>query len=140
LILGGIMAAFSVVGAVIGARQVHRLSTPLLKRIVWLYLLAVGVWMVVEGLAEVDHTLVESQDWVRWSLAAVVGFLIAAASGSLGVAGGEIQIPVLIYLVAMPVKTAGTISLIASMPTVAAGRSPTGDSCTCRTAWRSSRS
>jgi uncharacterized membrane protein YfcA len=121
LTLGGIMAATSIVGAVIGARQAHRLSTPLLKRIVCLYLLAVGVWMVVEGLAEAEHTLFEPQGWVRWTFAAVVGFLIAAASGALGVAGGEMRIPALMYLFAMPVKTAGTVSLIASIPTVAAG-------------------
>jgi uncharacterized membrane protein YfcA len=121
LILGGIMAASSVVGAVIGARQAHRLSTSLLKRIVCLYLFAVGVWMVVEGLAEAEHTLLEPQGWMRWRLAAVVGFLIAAASGALGVAGGEMRIPALMYLFAMPVKTAGTVSLIASIPTVAAG-------------------
>lgn len=118
---GLVMAASSVVGAVIGAKQAHRLSTPLLKRIICLYLLAVGVWMVVEGLAQVEHTLFEPQGWMRWTLAAVVGFLIAAASGALGVAGGEMRIPALMYLFAMPVKVAGTVSLIASIPTVAAG-------------------
>src|SRR5262249_31670113 len=56
-----------------------------------------------------------------WALAAVVGLLIAAASGALGVAGGEMRIPALMYLFALPVKVAGTVSLIASIPTVAAG-------------------
>jgi uncharacterized membrane protein YfcA len=121
LTLGTIMAAFSIAGAVIGARQAHRLSTPLLKRIVCLYLLAVGVWMVVEGLAEAEHTLLEPVGPARWILAALVGFLIAAASGALGVAGGEMRIPALMYLFAMPVKVAGTVSLIASIPTVAGG-------------------
>jgi uncharacterized membrane protein YfcA len=121
LTLGGIMAAASVVGAIIGARQAHRLSTPLLKRIVCVYLLAVGVWMVIEGLAEAEHTLLEPWGWMRWTLAAVAGFFIAAASGALGVAGGEMRIPALMYLFAMPVKVAGTVSLIASIPTVAAG-------------------
>jgi uncharacterized protein len=51
----------------------------------------------------------------------VLGFVIAAASGALGVAGGEMRIPVLMYLFAVPVRTAGTISLLASIPTVAAG-------------------
>jgi len=119
--LGAVMAALSLFGAVIGARQAHRLSTPLLKRIVCLYLLAVGVWMVVEGLAEVEHTLFEPEGWLRWTLAALIGFLIAVASGALGVAGGEMRIPALMYLFAMPVKVAGTVSLIASIPTVAAG-------------------
>src|SRR4051812_41456104 len=78
LTLGGIMAAVSILGAILGARQAHRLSTPLLKRIVCLYLLAVGAWMVVEGLAEAEHTLIEPEGWLRWTLAALVGFLIAA--------------------------------------------------------------
>ncbi len=121
LTLGGVMAAASIFGAVLGARQAHRLSTPLLKRIVCLYLLAVGAWMVVEGLSEAEHTLFEPTGWLRWTLAASVGFLIAAASGALGVAGGEMRIPALMYLFAMPVKVAGTVSLIASIPTVAAG-------------------
>jgi uncharacterized membrane protein YfcA len=121
LTLGTIMAALSVAGAVVGAGQAHRLSTPLLKRIICLYLLVVGVWMVVEGLAQAEHTLLEPRCWTRWILAAVVGFLIAAASGALGVAGGEMRIPALMYLFAMPVKAAGTVSLIASIPTVAAG-------------------
>ena len=119
--LGGVMAITSIFGAVIGAGQAHRLPTPLLKRIVCLYLLAVGAWMVVEGLAEAEYTLFEPTGWLRRTLAALIGFLIAAASGALGVAGGEMRIPALMYLFAMPVKVAGTVSLIASIPTVAAG-------------------
>src|SRR4051812_43730873 len=78
LTLGGIMAVVSVLGAVLGARQAHRLSTPLLKRVVCLYLLAVGAWMVVEGLAHAEHTLMDPRGWLRWTLAALVGFLVAA--------------------------------------------------------------
>lgn len=59
LTLGGIMAAVSTLGAVIGARRYHRISTPLLKRIVCLYLLAVGAWLVAEGLAKAEHTLLD---------------------------------------------------------------------------------
>jgi hypothetical protein len=121
LTLGAVMAAVSIFGAVIGARQAHRLPTRLLKRVVCVYLLAVGVWMVAEGLTEAEHHLFEPTGWFRWTLAALIGFLIAAASGALGVAGGEMRIPALMYLFAVPVKEAGTISLIASIPTVAAG-------------------
>jgi uncharacterized membrane protein YfcA len=77
--------------------------------------------MVFEGLAKAEHTLLEPVGPARWILAAFVGFLVAAASGALGVAGGEMRIPALMYLFAMPVKEAGTVSLIASIPTVAAG-------------------
>lgn len=121
LTVGAVMAVASVLGATLGARQAHRLPTPLLKRVVCVYLLVVGVWMVVEGLAEAEHSLIEPTGWLRWTLAAVTGFFIAAASGALGVAGGEMRIPALMYLFALPMKVAGTVSLIASIPTVAAG-------------------
>jgi uncharacterized membrane protein YfcA len=120
-LVGATMAAVSLVGATIGARQAHRLPVSLLKRVVVCYLFAVGLWMVVEGLAQAEHRWIEPEGWARWALAGVVGFLIASASGALGVAGGEMRIPALIYLFALPVKTAGTVSLIASIPTVAAG-------------------
>jgi uncharacterized membrane protein YfcA len=121
LTLGAIMAVASILGAGVGARQAHRLSTDHLKKVVCVYLLAVGVWMIAEGLTQAEHSLVEPTGWLRWSLAALIGFLIAAASGALGVAGGEMRIPALMYLFAVPIKAAGTVSLIASIPTVAAG-------------------
>jgi uncharacterized protein len=121
LTLGAVMAIVSILGAIIGARQAHRLSTRFLKRVICIYLLAVGIWMIAEGLAQAEHSRIDPKGWLRWTLAAMIGSAIAAASGALGVAGGEMRIPALIYLFAMPVKVAGTISLIASIPTVAAG-------------------
>lgn len=50
-----------------------------------------------------------------------MGFVIALASGVLGVAGGERRIPAFLYLFALPIKEAGTLSLAVSVPTVAAG-------------------
>lgn len=121
LTLGAVMALASILGAMIGAMQAHRLSTRTLKWVICVYLLAVGVWMIAEGLTQAEHSLIEPKGWLRWTLATLIGFVIAAASGALGIAGGEMRIPALMYLFAMPVKTAGTISLIASIPTVAAG-------------------
>jgi uncharacterized membrane protein YfcA len=48
LTLGAVMTIVSILGAVIGARQAHRLSTPFLKRVICVYLLAVGVRMIAE--------------------------------------------------------------------------------------------
>ncbi len=39
----------------------------------------------------------------------------------LGVAGGEMRIPALLYLFGVPIVEAGTLSLAVSIPTVAAG-------------------
>jgi hypothetical protein len=52
LTLGAVIGVASLVRAIIGARQAHRLSTPLLRGMVCLFLLAVGVWMIAEGLAK----------------------------------------------------------------------------------------
>lgn len=121
LTLAAVMGAASLLGAVIGARQAHRLSSPVLKKVVCIYLLIVGAWMVVEALARAEHTLLDPHGPARWVVAAMAGFAIAAVSGSLGVAGGEMRIPALMYLFAVPIKEAGTISLLVSIPTVAAG-------------------
>lgn len=121
LTLGAVMGAASLLGAVIGARQAHRLSSPVLKKVVCTYLLIVGVWMVVESIARVEYSLLDPHGPARWAVAALVAFAIAAVSGSLGVAGGEMRIPALMYLFSVPIKEAGTISLLVSIPTVAAG-------------------
>ena len=121
LTLGAVMGAASLLGAVVGARQAHRLSSPILKKVVCTYLLVVGVWMVVEAAARAESTLLDPHGPVRWAFAALVAFAIAAVSGSLGVAGGEMRIPALMYFFSVPIKEAGTISLLVSIPTVAAG-------------------
>ncbi len=47
--------------------------------------------------------------------------VVAFISAIFGVAGGEMRIPALLYLFAMPIPEAGTLSLVASVPTVAMG-------------------
>jgi uncharacterized membrane protein YfcA len=121
LSLAVVMALASLPGAVLGSRQAHRFASPLLKQVICVYLFAVGVWMVVEAMAHTEHVLLDPGGLARWTLAAVAGFVIAFLSGVLGVAGGELRIPTLIYLFALPVKEAGTISLLVSVPTVAMG-------------------
>jgi uncharacterized membrane protein YfcA len=121
LVLMAIMGCVSVAGTALGAFGRGKLPTRPLKWFVCVYLIAVGVWMLYETLAHVEHTLVEPSGPGRWLLAAVVAFVIAMASGVLGVAGGEMRIPALLYLFAVPIKEAGTLSLMVSVPTVAAG-------------------
>jgi uncharacterized membrane protein YfcA len=121
VVLAATMGVASLAGAVIGARQAHRLPIGLLKKVVCVYVLVVGFWMVVESLTHAEHTLANPQGPTRWVLAGLIGFAIAVISGSLGVAGGEMRIPALLYLFALPIKQAGTISLLVSIPTVASG-------------------
>jgi uncharacterized protein len=121
IMLAAVFTVASLFGAVLGARQAHRWSSPLLRKIVCLYMLVVGAWMISEALSQTDHVLLSPQGITKILLAALCGLAIAAVSAVLGVAGGEMRIPALMYLFAMPITAAGTISLLVSIPTVAAG-------------------
>ena len=118
--IAGTMVVASLAGAWLGARIANRVPLKPLKAFVVVYLALVGVWMIVEAFLQADHTLLNPSGSMRILLAGSIGFVIAAVSGSLGVAGGEMRIPALMYLFAVPIKQAGTISLIVSIPTVAA--------------------
>ena len=86
-----------------------------------IYLLVVGLWMIVESLTQTESHLLTLTGTTRTILALLMGFGIATLSTALGVAGGEMRIPALIYLFGYDVKVAGTLSLFASIPTVAGG-------------------
>jgi uncharacterized membrane protein YfcA len=77
--------------------------------------------MLYESIAHAEHVLLEPTGTLRWTLAAAIGFAIALVSGVLGVAGGEMRIPALLYLFGVPIVEAGTLSLAVSIPTVVAG-------------------
>jgi uncharacterized membrane protein YfcA len=121
MVLASVFTVSSLFGAVVGARQAHRWSSSLLRNIVCLYLFVVGAWMMIEAISQTDHVVLNPHGTAKILLAGIIGFVIAAVSAVLGVAGGEMRIPALMYLFAMPIKTAGTISLLVSIPTVAAG-------------------
>jgi uncharacterized membrane protein YfcA len=121
LMLIGIMGAASLAGAAIGVFGRERMPVRALRTIVCAYLVVVGLWMLYESIAHVEHVLLEPTGTFRWTLAATIGFAIAVVSGVLGVAGGEMRIPALLYLFGIPIIEAGTLSLAVSIPTVAAG-------------------
>jgi uncharacterized membrane protein YfcA len=121
LMLTGIMGAVSLAGAAIGVYGRDKMPTRSLRVIVCGYLIIVGLWMLYESFAHAEHVLLEPAGIARWILAAVIAFAIAVGSGVLGVAGGEMRIPALLYLFGVPIVEAGTLSLAVSIPTVAAG-------------------
>jgi uncharacterized membrane protein YfcA len=119
--LAAVLAAASMGGALTGARFAHHLASAWLRRLIVLYLLLVGLWMLWEAFVGVEHVLWAPAGGVRLVAGFVAGFVIAFISAAFGVAGGEMRIPALLYLFAMPIKEAGTLSLVASVPTVAMG-------------------
>jgi uncharacterized membrane protein YfcA len=121
LTLFWIMGAVSIVGATVGVSGRGRLPLRPLRAVFCVYLMVVGLWMLYESIAHVEHVLLEPTGMARWALAALLAFTIAVVSGVLGVAGGEMRIPALLYLFGISIREAGTLSLMISIPTVAAG-------------------
>jgi uncharacterized membrane protein YfcA len=121
LILVAIMGVVSLVGAAMGVLGRKKMPVHPLRVIFCAYLIVAGLWMLYESIAHVEHVLLEPTGMLRWTLAAVIAFVIAIASGVLGIAGGEMRIPALLYLFGVPIVEAGTLSLAVSIPTVAAG-------------------
>src|SRR5215212_290317 len=118
MIAGAVSAAF------VGVALVHRISEVLLERFILVLLVGIGTALVVEAFLpqEVSGFLPEgSSPLLRLAVAVVLGVLIGLVSSLLGVAGGELIIPALVFVFGAGIKTAGTASLLISLPTVAVG-------------------
>ena len=61
--------------------------------------------------------LVSDSPW-RTPVAVVAGMLVGTVSSLLGVAGGEFIIPILIFIFGADIRTAGTASVLISIPVV----------------------
>jgi uncharacterized membrane protein YfcA len=66
-------------------------------------------------------TLLDQESAWRMPAAVVAGLLVGAISSLLGVAGGEFIIPILIFVFGADIKTAGTASVLISLPIVFTG-------------------
>ncbi len=115
------MIVGSVIGAFIGASVAHRVSERKLKAFVAFVLSLVVVRLTVEIFGGVHSTAVVVPAFASLVLAGVLGLLVGIVSGSVGVAGGEYRIPLLIFVFGLPIKIAGTISQLVSLPTIAVG-------------------
>lgn len=118
----GAMIAGAVCAAYLGTAYVHRISEQLLEQIILVLLVVVGTGLIVEAFLpqEVAGLLPDALP-VRMVAALLFGLGIGLVSSLLGVAGGELIIPTLLFAFGADVKTAGTASLLISLPTVAVG-------------------
>jgi uncharacterized protein len=113
------MIVGSIPGAYAGALLSHRASKRTLKRFIAL-LLSFVIARSVYGLIFIPggsgQAAVSTLDLV---LSVISGLGVGIISGSAGVAGGEYRIPILTYLLGLPLKIAGTASQLVSLPTIA---------------------
>ena len=116
------LIASAMLAAFYGAGWTAHISNEVLKRIILVLLLAIGIALIVEGFlpAQKSGFIPKGISWQVLS-AALFGIAIGLFSSVLGVAGGELIIPTLVYAFGVDIKLAGTASLFISLPTVLVG-------------------
>lgn len=116
LIAGAIVTAF------FGALLAGRLSNEQLERAILVLLVLIGVALIIESFLPqtIPALLPPALIW-RVPAGILFGLAIGLVSSLLGVAGGEVIIPTLIFAFGADIKTAGTASLLVSLPTVFVG-------------------
>jgi uncharacterized membrane protein YfcA len=116
------MTAGGMISAWIGAGWLARIRPDRLMSIISTLLLVVAALLAVEAVFADARLPTLPEDGVLRSCVGVAGgLLIGAISSLLGVAGGEFIIPILIFVFGADIKTAGTLSLLISIPVVAVG-------------------
>ena len=116
LIGGGVFAAF------FGPALAVCMSNKRLERIILILLVGIGTALIADGLLPQGFRSALPNQPILWIIAGVLfGLGIGLVSSLLGVAGGELIIPTMVFAFGADIKTAGTASLLISLPTVAMG-------------------
>lgn len=116
------LTAGGLVAALAGAGLVARLSDHRLHQAILVLLVGIGLLLIAEGLAGAAFRLDILPDRAVPRVAAgiVLGAAIGLVATLLGVAGGELLIPTLVFIHGLEVKPAGSASLAISIVIVAA--------------------
>jgi uncharacterized membrane protein YfcA len=116
LALGGVFSA------IYGARLVTQLSDRRLTVSMAVLLAALGVLLLVEAFVPFEAAALGADSILARVVGGVLlGLLVGIVSSMLGVAGGELLIPALVYVFGADIKIAGTASLVISLLIVATG-------------------
>ncbi len=116
VIVGAMFAAY------LGVALVGRFSEAQLHRVVLCLLLGIGGLLMAEAfLPTALPALLPRVAAPHIAAGLVLGMGIGLVSSLLGVAGGELIIPTLVFVYGADIKTAGTASLLISIPTVLVG-------------------
>jgi uncharacterized membrane protein YfcA len=116
MIMGAVFAAF------FGASLASRLSERRLEQTILVLLLTIGAALIIEAFIPQSGPGFVPVENIWCIVAAILfGLAIGLVSSFLGVAGGELIIPTLIFAFGADVKIAGTASLFISLPTIIVG-------------------
>ena len=116
MLLGGIVAAW------LGAGYLRSIPKASMMAVIAALLLVTAVLLVVEPLMHGTVCSLPAADSALRSHAAIAsGLAVGAISSLLGVAGGEFIIPILMLIFGADIRTAGTASVLISIPVVLTG-------------------
>lgn len=116
MLLGGIAAAW------LGAGYLRIIPKARMMSLIAVLLLATAVLLAVETLMHgAAWSLLAAESAWRPYAAIAAGLLVGAISSLLGVAGGEFIIPILMFGFGAEIGTAGTASVLISIPVVLTG-------------------
>lgn len=110
------LLAGSLLGAWVGASWAVRM------RGATLYKVLAGLMVLMAAALLVTHTAtlgtLGMSRWAQVPCGVAAGFGIGVVAAVMGVAGGELLIPTIVLLFAVDIKTAGSLSLLVSLPTM----------------------
>lgn len=116
MVVGGMIAAW------FGAAYLSRIPEARIMGVIAVLLLITAFLRMAETLIAGATWTVSAHDTMwRAPLAVLAGLVVGLISSLLGVAGGEFIIPILIFIFGADIKTAGTASVIISIPVVLTG-------------------
>lgn len=115
------VALGAVIAAWLGAGLLTRLDARILTRVIAALLAVVAAILLAEAAFGLERGAGVPEGWLRLAAGVAAGLGIGLISSLLGVAGGEFLIPTFMLAFGADVATAGTASLLVSLPTVAVG-------------------
>jgi uncharacterized membrane protein YfcA len=116
------LAAGGIASAFYGARLVQGLTTKRLVQTIGLLLAAVGLLMLAEVARPFEYAaILSTSPAAHGAVGFVIGIGVGLVSSILGVAGGELLIPTLMFIFGADIKTAGSASILISLGVVLTG-------------------
>jgi uncharacterized membrane protein YfcA len=115
------LAVGGMLGAAWSGAWIGRVSPRRLHGAVKVLLIAIGTLLLVEASLAWEPAGLPLGAGGRAVVGLGAGLAIGGVSTVLGVAGGELIIPTLVFAFGLPIKEAGTLSLLISLPTMLVG-------------------
>lgn len=110
------LLAGTLIGAWLGASWAVRMRTTVLYRVLAAMMVLMAAALVATHLLPVAS--LDLSGWIQVVAGVAAGLLIGVVAAIMGVAGGELLIPTIVLLFAIDIKTAGSLSLMVSLPTM----------------------